>query len=140
MSKDIIQGVWLSGKVHIITNQVVKEQIKPIAAGQTVVADCSHLLVFAAWDTYTAERINKVYDHLTEVRGFTNAGLDNYRQRLLNGYPPRDAEVNFAHAARQAYIAFSMAIVAAAFEGVDATPMEGFDPAALDELLGLREN
>ena len=126
-------------EVLVITNQAVKEQIKPIASDQTVVADCSHLLVFAAWDTYTTERINKVYDHLTEVRGFTNAGLDNYRQRLLDGYPPRDADVNFAHTARQAYIAFSMAIAAAAFEGVDATPMEGFDATALDALLGLRE-
>jgi nitroreductase len=29
-------------------------------------------------------------------------------------------------------------MVAAAFEGVDCTPMEGFDPAALDDILGLR--
>jgi nitroreductase/dihydropteridine reductase len=47
--------------------------------------------------------------------------------------------VNFNHAARQAYIAFSQAIAAAAFEGVDSTPMEGFDPDALDEILNLRE-
>jgi nitroreductase len=47
--------------------------------------------------------------------------------------------VNFQHAARQAYIAFGMAVAQAAFEGVDSTPMEGFDPAKLDEILGLRE-
>ena len=58
---------------------------------------------------------------------------------LLNAYPPRDPEVNFNHAAKQAYIAFSQAIVAAAFEKVDATPMEGFNASALDEILGLRE-
>jgi len=58
---------------------------------------------------------------------------------LLDGYPPRDAEENFAHAARQAYIAFSMAVAAAAFEEVDCTPMEGFDPNAVDEILELRE-
>ena len=50
-----------------------------------------------------------------------------------------DEEENFNHAAKQAYIAFSQAITAAAFEGVDATPLEGFDPAAVDEILGLRE-
>ena len=48
-------------------------------------------------------------------------------------------EENFNHAAKQAYIAFSQAITAAAFEGVDSTPMEGFDPNALDEILGLKE-
>jgi len=126
-------------EIVVITNEEVKAQILPVAWGQSVITDCSHLLVFAAWDTYTAERINKVYDHLNEVRGFTNEGLDNYRQRLLDGYPPRDAEENFAHAARQAYIAFSMAVAAAAFEEVDCTPMEGFDPNAVDEILELRE-
>jgi len=58
---------------------------------------------------------------------------------LLNTYPQRDAEVNYQHAARQAYIALGVALVAAASEGVDSTPMEGFDPAKLDEILGLRE-
>lgn len=126
-------------EVIVITNQELKEQIKPIAFNQSVVTDCSHLLVFAAWDTYTADRINKVYDHLNEVRGFTNEGLENYRQRLLDNYPSRDAEENFNHAAKQAYIAFAQAMVAAAVEGVDSTPMEGFNPPALDELLGLKE-
>ena len=123
----------------MVTNQEVKEQIKAIASNQSVVSDCSHLLVFAAWDTYTAERINKMFDLVNEVRGFTNEGWENYRQMLLNAYPSRDPEVNFNHAAKQAYIAFSQAIVAAAFEQVDATPMEGFKASALDEILGLRE-
>src|SRR3989344_2225088 len=55
-----------------------------------------------------------------------------------DNYPQRDAEVNFQHAARQAYIGMSAALIAAAFEEVDSTPMEGFDPNALDEILGLR--
>jgi len=47
-------------------------------------------------------------------------------------------ELNFAHAARQAYIGLAAALIAAAHEEVDSTPMEGFDPAALDDILGLR--
>jgi len=126
-------------EVIVVTNQEVKEKIKAIASNQSVVTDCSHLLVFAAWDTYTAERINKMFDLVNVERGFENEGWENYRQMLLNNYPKRDAETNFNHAAKQAYIAFSHAVVAAAFEEVDATPMEGFNPAALDELLGLKE-
>jgi len=126
-------------EVYVITNQEVKDKIKPIAWNQSVVSDCSHLLVFAAWDTYTIERINKMFDLVNEIRGFKNEGWENYRQMLLKGYPPRDPEVNFNHAAKQAYIAFSQAITAAAFEKVDATPMEGFDANAVDEILNLRE-
>lgn len=124
-------------EVVVVTNQEVKDKIKDVAWNQSVVSDCSHLLVFAAWDTYTADRINYMFDLTNEVRGFKNEGWENYRQQLLAAYVPRPAQENFEHAARQAYIAFSQAIAAAAFEGVDATPMEGFDTAAVDEILGL---
>ena len=126
-------------EVFVITNQEVKEKIKPKAWNQSVITDCSHLLVFAAWDTYTADRINKQFDLINEVRGFKNEGWENYRQMLLGMYPQQDAEVNFNHAAKQAYIAFSQAMTAAAFQGVDSTPIEGFDPKAVDEILGLKE-
>lgn len=125
-------------EVFVITNQYLKDKIKVIARNQSVVSDCSHLLVFTAWDTYTEDRINTMFNLVNEVRGFKNEGWENYRQMLLNAYPQRDAEVNFNHAAKQAYIAFSLAIVAAAFENIDATPMEGFDANALDELLNLK--
>lgn len=125
-------------EVFVVTHAEVREKIKAIAWNQSPVTDGSHLLVFAAWDTYTAERINHMFDLVNEERGLRNEGWENYRQMLLASYPQRDAQVNFEHAARQAYIGFAMALAQAAFEGVDATPMEGFDPAALDEILGLR--
>ncbi|MDW5288714.1 NAD(P)H-dependent oxidoreductase [Formosa sp. PL04] len=126
-------------EIIVVTNPELKEQIKPVAWNQSVVTDCSHLLVFAAWDTYTADRINKVFDLTNSIRGYENEGFEAYRQMLLSTYPQKDAEENFTHAAKQAYIAFGLAIAAAAYEGVDATPMEGFDPEAVDKILGLRE-
>lgn len=126
-------------EIFVIKNQDIKEKIKPVAWNQSVITDCSHLLVFAAWDTYTADRINYMFDLTNKIRGFENEGWENYRQMLLSSYPQKDAEENFNHAAKQAYIAFSHAIIAAAYEGVDTTPIEGFDPAAVDEILELRE-
>ena len=126
-------------EVIVVTNKDVREQIKPIAWNQGQITDASHLLVFAAWDNYTAERINMMFDLVNEQRGFKNEGWENYRQMLLGMYPQRDAEVNYQHAARQAYIGLGTALIAAAEEQVDATPMEGFDPNALDEILKLRE-
>ena len=58
---------------------------------------------------------------------------------LINMFVPRTAEVNFQHAARQAYIGFGMAIAEAAILNVDATPMEGFNGPQVDELLKLNE-
>ncbi|MDO6804514.1 nitroreductase family protein, partial [Wenyingzhuangia sp. 1_MG-2023] len=57
----------------------------------------------------------------------------------LQMYPARDAEDNFQHAARQAYIGLGSALIAAAAEEVDCTPMEGFTPDDLDTILNLRE-
>jgi len=125
-------------EIFVVTNPAVREQIKPIAWNQGQITDCSHLLVFAAWDNYTPERINMMFDLVNTERGNTNEGWENYRQMLLGSYPARDAQTNFEHAARQAYIGLGAALIAAAFEEVDCTPMEGFDPKALDEILGLK--
>ncbi|MGG7517239.1 NAD(P)H-dependent oxidoreductase [Allorhizobium undicola] len=126
-------------QVLVVTNKEIREKIRPVAWNQAQITDGSHLLVFAAWDNYTAERINMMFDLVNDERGFKNEGWEAYRQKLLAAYPGRPAEENFEHAARQSYIALGLACAAAAFEGVDATPMEGFDPAAVDEILGLRE-
>lgn len=124
-------------EIVVVTNAEVRAKIREIGWNQAQITDGSHLLVFAAWDNYTADRINHMFDLTNDVRGFRNEGWENYRQMLLGNYPHRPAEVNFQHAARQAYIGFTAALIAAAFEGVDATPMEGFDPAALDTILDL---
>jgi len=126
-------------EVFVITNSNVKAEIRKIAWNQPQVTDCSHLLVFAAWDHYTADRINYMFDLTNEIRGFKNEGWENYRQMLLDGYPKRDPEQNFEHAARQTYIALMAGMTQATYEGVDSTPMEGFDPKKLDEILGLKK-
>lgn len=125
-------------EVFVVTNPALREQIKPHAWNQGQVTDSSHLLVFAAWDNYTAERINHMFDLVNAERGIKNEGWEAYRQQLLNTYPQRDAETNYQHAARQAYIGVGTALIAAAAEHVDSTPMEGFDPAKVDEILDLR--
>ena len=116
----------------VITNKEIQAKLQAIAWNQSQVTAASHVIVFAAWDNYTEERINMMFDLTNEIRGFKNDGWEAYRQMLLSTYPARDAEANYQHAARQAYVALGTALIAAAMEGVDATPMEGFDPAAAD--------
>ncbi|TWI64480.1 nitroreductase [Pseudoduganella lurida] len=126
-------------EIFVVTNPAIREEIKAVAWNQGQVVDSSHLLVFAAWDNYTAERINHMFDLTNEVRGFRNEGWEAYRQQLLSSYPQRDAETNFSHTARQAFLGLGAAIIAAAFEEVDCVPLEGFDPPSVDKILNLRE-
>ena len=125
-------------EVFVVTNPEIRAKIRPIAWNQAQITEGSHLLVFAAWDNYTADRINMMFDLTNAERGARNEGWENYRKQLLATYPSRTPEQNYQHAARQAYIGVGVALIAAAAEGVDSTPMEGFDPAALDDILGLQ--
>jgi nitroreductase len=126
-------------QVFVISNEELKEKIKPIAYNQSQITDASHVLVFAAWDNYTEERINTVFKRMITERNMPEEAVADYKNNMIAMYTPRPAEVNFDHAARQSYIGFGMAIAAAAELKVDATPMEGFVADQLDELLGLRE-
>ena len=126
-------------EVFVVSSPEVRARIQAAAHNQAQITDGSHVLVFAAWDNYTPERINHMFDLNVSMRGGTNEGWENYRKMLLTNYPARSAQENFEHAARQAYIALGASLIAAAFEKVDCTPMEGFDPAAVDAILNLSD-
>jgi len=125
-------------ELFVISNADVRSQIRAAASDQSPITDGSHLLVFAAWDNYTDARIDEVVQLNKAARGDLPL-IDGYYDNLKGMLLPRDAETNYAHAARQAYIALGFAMLAAAEQGVDSTPMEGFDPDSVDKILGLRE-
>ena len=122
----------------VVTNSEVRTRIRAAAHDQSPITDGSHVLVFAAWDNYTEARIDEVVQLNKAARGDLPL-IDQYYGNLKAGYLPRDPEVNYNHAARQAYIALGFAMLAAAEHEVDCTPMEGFDPSEVDEILGLGE-
>ncbi len=123
--------------VLVVTNPEVRQKLQAAAYNQAQVTEGSHVLVFAAWDNYTRERIMDMFNLMAKERGGETEASIAYRDRLIDSSLARDAQKNFEHAARQAYIGLGTAMIAAAAEGVDATPMEGFDPAKVDEILGL---
>ncbi len=125
-------------EVFVVTNPEIRAEIQKVAWDQAQVTEGSHLLVFAAWDNYTADRIDAVFNQMEDERGKSEM-LAGYYDKLKSTYLPRDADVNHNHAARQAYIALGFALAAAAELEIDSTPMEGFDPDKVDDILGLRE-
>jgi len=124
--------------VLVIKDKELREKIKEVAFNQPQITESSHLLVFAAWDNITQERVEDFLDRIAEVRNVSKDSLATMRAYGEN-FLKNSAEQNFNWTARQAYIALGTALVAAATEQVDATPMEGFNSEALDELLGLKE-
>lgn len=124
-------------RVFVISDKEKLEKIKAFSYNQSQITDCSHLLVWAAWNGYTKNRIGEVLTKTAKERGLPENAMEDYQNMLWGLYEPLGNEWHKNHAARQAYISFGLAIAAAAEQKVDATPMEGFDPAKLDEFLGL---
>lgn len=124
-------------RVISISNQEVKEKLVQGALNPDSMKDCSHVLVFAAWDNYTAERIDKVFDYTTDERGLPRGRFNSYTDMLKKVYLDLPNEVNFAHTSRQTYIALGLALAQAAELKVDTCPAEGFDNKVVDEVLEL---
>ncbi|AKQ45696.1 nitroreductase [Rufibacter radiotolerans] len=125
--------------VFVIEDQEVRKQIQAVAFNQPQIVEASHLLVFAAWDPLTDAQVDDYIQHIASERGVKQETLQGFGDSIKGMIKGRTADENFQWAAKQSYIALGTALVAASMEKVDSTPMEGFQPAALDELLGLKE-
>ncbi len=126
-------------KIISVENQELKEKMVAGALNPEVMRDCSHVLVFAAWDSYSEEKIDKVYDYHTDVRELPKGRFGSYTDQLKKMYGAQTADQHFAHTARQTYIALALAMAQAAELKIDSTPAEGFSNEVVDEILGLRE-
>ncbi|MDB5032706.1 NAD(P)H-dependent oxidoreductase [Mucilaginibacter sp.] len=125
--------------ILVITDKKLMEKIQPIAYNQPQITEASHLLVFAAWDTVTSEKVDYVFDQVIRERNLPADALTDYINQIKGMFSGFTPEEQFNWAAKQTYLAFGVATTAAAIEKIDATPMEGFVNSELDKLLGLRE-
>lgn len=124
-------------QIFVIQNPELKAKIQPIAYGQPQTVESSHLLVFAAWNEVTEEKIDAFMNLVAETRGLPLEALADYRGAIAGSMLGRPKEMQANWAARQVYLAMGTALAAAAELKIDTTPMEGFVPAKLDEILGL---
>ena len=125
-------------KFFVVANPALREQLVPASWGQRQVADASHLVVFAIKKDMGEADVKRYIDRIAEVRGVTPASLDGYRQMMVGSLagPIKQAGID-AWSTKQAYIALGGFLTAAALLGIDACPMEGFEPAKFDQILGL---
>ncbi|MBJ6118646.1 nitroreductase family protein [Pontibacter sp. BT310] len=125
--------------VLVVEDKELRTQIQKVAYNQPQIVEASHLLIFAAWDKVTEADVDAYMQNIAEVRQIPVESLADFKGSLMGSVVNRTQEQQYEWAARQTYIALGTALAAAAEQGVDATPMEGFAPDALDELLNLKE-
>lgn len=122
----------------VVTDPEVRKRLHPVSYGQPQVLDCSHLVVFAAKNPPTPADVDRYVARTAEVRGATVEALDGFKGMMLGALSRMDAAQAHRWAARQVYIALGVFLSACALAGVDACPMEGFQPDQYDDILGLK--
>ncbi|MBX9886895.1 MAG: nitroreductase family protein [Flavobacteriaceae bacterium] len=125
-------------RLMVVTNPEIRQKL---AAGSfnTQIQDSSHLLVFAAFNKITSEYIAEYVAMMEEQRNLETGALNDYKDLLISHFSTQTPEQNAIWSSKQAYIGLGTALIAAAELKVDATPMEGFDPAVFNDALGLTE-
>ena len=123
-------------KFFVVKNPDIRKKLQGVAWNQSQIVDASHLVVFAAKKNLNAEDVRRFISLIADVRKVAKESLAPY-QGMMEGFaakPPMDIN---EWAARQVYIALGNFLTSAAVLGVDACPMEGFDRAKFDDILGL---
>jgi nitroreductase len=123
----------------VIDDPALRTRLRQAAFGQTQVTDADRLVVFAARTDLTRAEVDHFLARTAEVRGVPPAALEPYRRAIVDDLVEGPRHAWIGHwAARQAYLALGNLLTAAATLGIDACPMEGFDPERYDDLLALR--
>lgn len=125
-------------RIIVVENKELREKLVPGALNPECMIEASCVLVFAAWDEYTPERIDAIYDRTTEERNLPQGRFDSYTDKIKEMYAKQPKEAHFQHAALQSYIGLGMAMAQAAELKIDTTPAEGFDPELVDKVLELK--
>lgn len=127
-------------KFFVITDDAMREKLRPACFNQPQITDSSHLVIFAAKKELGDEIVDEYVDRLVEVRGTDRETLKDYigmMKGTMSQLKENNAEVSWSQ--KQAYLALGFLLESAAVLGIDACPMEGFEPPKVDEILGLED-
>jgi nitroreductase len=124
--------------IIVIEDEETRKKLQPHFYNQPQVGESSALVIFATWNSITEKEVGEYMQEIAEERGVPVESLNDFASYINGSIKNLTAEQLQIWAAKQTYIALGFALVAAATEEIDATPMEGFKPDAVDEALGLK--
>jgi nitroreductase len=125
-------------RFFVVENPDVRAKLRASAYNQPQVTDASHLVVFAHRAGFGTGDVDRHVERVAQVQNVPTESLAGFRNSML-GAVRRPQEQTDAWSSRQVYIALGNFLATAALLGIDACPMEGFDAAQFDEILGLAE-
>ena len=124
-------------KFVAISDAATKQSLVEHAYGQKHVAENSHLVVVAARTDIDEAFVSEFTARIETTRNLPTGSVDGYKAVMVGDIVGRSAEERIVWAKRQAFLALGGMMAAASELGVDNHALEGFNPAAFDEALGL---
>ena len=125
--------------VFVITNQELKEKLRPYSWNQSQITDASHILVFANTIDFGEELIEGYVQNLSETRNVPLENLKDYADFMKSNLLDLPVDIKNNWTARQVYIALGNVMQAASELKIDTCPMEGFQADEYNKILGLTE-
>jgi len=126
-------------KVLIVENPELRAKLQPVAWGQSQIVEASHLFIFANIINLSDKDIDKYIKNIAETRGIPVENVSGYGDFMKSKITSLPEDVKNNWTAKQTYLALGNLLNAAAELQIDATPMEGFEPEKVNEILGLNE-
>ncbi|WP_264530969.1 NAD(P)H-dependent oxidoreductase [Flavobacterium sp. N502540] len=123
-------------KVIIVENPEIREKLKAAAYGQTQITDASQIFIFANDLNLGADSVDAYINTISETRGVPADALGGFSDMMKGTISNLSVEAKNIWTAKQTYIALGTLLSAASELKIDATPMEGFNAAAFNEILG----
>lgn len=124
-------------KVIIVENPELRAKIQPAAWGQSQIVEASHLIIFANETNVNDTTIDSYLKNISETRNTPIEALSGYGDFMKSKISTLPEDAKNIWTAKQTYLALGNLLNAAAELKIDATPMEGFVPAQVNEILGL---
>ncbi|NRA11598.1 MAG: NAD(P)H-dependent oxidoreductase [Crocinitomicaceae bacterium] len=123
----------------IIESNDLREKLIEASYGQRQVADASHLIVLCSYSTIKNEDVDSYMQLISNTRNVAMEHLEGFSNTIKGTVNSRTEEEILNWSTRQTYIALGQLLHTCASLRIDTTPMEGFDPAKYDEIIGLSE-
>ena len=126
-------------QVVFVKNPEVREKLKSASWGQSQITDSSVLAIFTRKKDINESEVDSFIKNIMNTRGVPKEMLTQYEAMMKGTINSLDENQKSSWIDKQIYIALGFLLNTAAVIDVDACPMEGFDRAQYDEILGLND-
>ncbi len=126
-------------RIFIIENPELRKQLQPFAWGQSQIVEASQVIVFANITNFGEAEIDQYISNLAQTRGIPAESVKGYADFMKMKITDLAEDDRNNWTSKQTYLALGNLLNAAAELKIDVTPMEGFEPEKVNELLGFNE-